>query len=438
MPTKEDLKKKAIEAIEKRSEEITEIGETILRNPELGYKEVKTAALVEEKFRSLGLPYKKGLALTGVVARVPGKSKRLHVALMGELDSIRIPVHPFADPLTGAAHGCGHNAQIAGMLGAGMGLLDSGVMKELDGDVSLMAVPAEELVELEYRNKLREEGKIAFLTGKQEFIRLGVFDGVDMAMMFHVEMSEPPQKVAVGVTMNGCLAKFIRYKGKESHAGGAPHLGVNALNAALLGLMGIHAQRETFKDEDSIRVHPILTKGGDLVNVVPGDVRIETFVRGRTADAFQDAHRKVNRALKAGAMAVGAEVEIRNLPGYLPILGNQQLDGVFAANMASLLGPEAIGQSPHLTGSSDMGDITHLMPGLHPMIKAGSAKVHTEGFCIQDTRLAYIETAKGLAMTVIDLLWDGAREGLAIKSAYRPKYTKEQFLKFWESLCQEG
>ena len=250
MPTKEDLKKRAIEAIEKRSKEITEIGETVLRNPELGYKEVKTAALVEEKFRSLGLAYKKGLALTGVVARLPGKSKKLHVALMGELDSIRIPVHPFADPLTGAAHGCGHNAQIAGMLGAGMGLLDSGVMKELDGEVSLMAVPAEELVELEYRNKLRDEGKIAFLTGKQEFIRLGVFDGVDMALMFHVEVSEPPQKVAVGVSMNGCLAKFIRYKGKESHAGGAPHLGVNALNAALLGLMGIHAQRETFKDED--------------------------------------------------------------------------------------------------------------------------------------------------------------------------------------------
>ena len=438
MPAKEDLKKRAIEIIEKRSQDITQIGETILRNPELGYKEVKTAALVEEKFRSLGLPYKKGLALTGVVAHVPGKSKKLHVALMGELDSIRIPVHPFADPLTGAAHGCGHNAQIAGMLGAGMGLLESGVMKELDGDVSLMAVPAEELVELEYRNKLREEGKIAFLTGKQEFIRLGVFDGIDMALMFHVELSEPPQKVAVGVTMNGCLAKFIRYKGKESHAGGAPHLGVNALNAALLGLMGLHAQRETFKDEDSIRVHPILTKGGDLVNVVPGDVRIETFVRGRTADAFQDAHRKVNRALKAGAMAVGAEVEILNLPGYLPVLSNERLDGVFAANMASLLGPEVIGQSPHLTGSSDMGDITHLMPGLHPMIKAGSAKVHTDSFCIQDTRLACIETAKGLAMTVIDLLWDGAREGLAIKSAYRPKYTKEQFLKFWEGLCQES
>src|SRR5512143_1661406 len=332
MPTKEDLKKRVAEAVERRAKEITEIGETVLRNPELGYKEVKTSALVEEKFRSMGLSCKKGLALTGLIARVPGKSRNLHVAVMGELDSIRIPVHPFADPLTGAAHGCGHNAQIAGMLGAGMGLIDSGVMQELDGGVSLMAVPAEELVELEYRNKLREEGKIDFLTGKQEFIRLGLFDGIDMALMFHLDMCEPGKKVSVGVTMNGCVAKFIRYKGKESHAGGAPHLGVNALNAALIGLLGIHAQRETFKDEDSVRVHPIITKGGDLVNVVPADVRIETFVRGRTAEAFQDAHRKVNRALKAGAMAVGAEVEIRNLPGYLPVLGDQQMDGVFAAN----------------------------------------------------------------------------------------------------------
>jgi amidohydrolase len=437
MPTKEDLKKRVSDSIEKRSKEITEIGETVLRNPELGYKEAKTASLVEEKFRSLGLSYRKGLALTGLLTRVPGKSGKLRVAVMGELDSIRIPVHPFADPLTGAAHGCGHNAQIAGMLGAGMGLIDSGVMQELDGEVSLMAVPAEELVELEYRNKLRDEGKIAFLTGKQEFIRLGLFDGIDMALMFHLDMCDPGKKVSVGVTMNGCVAKFIRYQGKESHAGGAPHLGVNALNAALLGLLGIHAQRETFKDEDSVRVHPIITKGGDLVNVVPADVRLETFVRGRTIEAFQDAHRKVNRALQAGAMSVGAEVEIRNLPGYLPVINERNLDNLFAANMASLLGPDTIGQSPHLTGSSDMGDISHLMPGLHPMIKAGSANVHTEGFSIVDARLAYIESAKGLAMTVVDLLWDGAREGLKIKSAYKPRYTKEQFLKFWEGLCSE-
>jgi amidohydrolase len=434
MATKEEWKKRVIEAIEKRSAEVIEMGETILHHPEMGFKEVKTAALVEEKFRSLGLSYRKGLALTGVVGELPGRSRKMRLALMGELDSILVPSNPNADPVTGAAHACGHNASIAGMIAAGVGLLDSGVMKELDGDVSLMAVPAEELVELEYRNKLRQEGKLVFLAGKQEFIRLGVLDGVDMVLMFHLKEIDPIQKVLIGATHNGVIAKFIRYKGKESHAGGAPHFGINALNAAMIGLLGIHAQRETFRDEDCIRVHPIITKGGDLVNVVPADVRIETFVRGRNVEAMQDANKKVNRALKAGAMAIGAEVEILDLPGYLPSLFDHRLDQLFAANMAALLGPEAVGQAGHQTGSSDIGDISHLMPALHAYIKAGKGNLHTEDFVISDHRLAYLESAKGLALTAVDLLWDGAREGLSIKKNYQPKYSKEEYLKFWSQL----
>ncbi|MDI6755779.1 MAG: amidohydrolase [Thermodesulfobacteriota bacterium] len=438
MATKEDLKSRVIEAIDKRAEELRQIGETILRHPELGFKELKTAALVEDKFRSLHLSYQKGLALTGVKAHLPGRSKKMHLAIMGELDSILIPAHPFADPQTGAAHACGHNASIAGMLGAGMGLLDSGVMAELDGDVSLMAVPAEELVELEYRNRLRQEGRIVFLAGKQEFIRLGLMDGVDMVLMFHLNEADPVKKIFTGATMNGCLAKFIRYKGKESHAGGAPHLGINALNAAMLGMMGIHAQRETFRDEDCVRVHPIITRGGDLVNVVPADVRIETFVRGRSVEAMQDANKKVNRALRAGAMAIGAEVEITDLPGYLPCLKDDRLDHLFAANMAALLGTEAIGQTGHQTASSDLGDISHLMPALQPFVKAGKGNLHTEGFTVCDPRLAYVESAKGLALTVVDLLWNGAFDGLSIKGGYRAIYAKEEYLKLWERLCQEG
>lgn len=436
MATREELKQRVIEAIEKRSGELLEIGETILRQPELGFKEVRTAALVEEKFRSLGLSSRKGLALTGVAADLPAKGGKMHLAIMGELDSILIPSHPYADPQTGAAHACGHNAQITGMLGAGMGLLDSGVMEELDGEVSLMAVPAEELVELEYRNKLRQEGKLVFLAGKQEFIRLGILDGVDMVLMFHLQEVDPTKKVFVGATHNGCLAKFIRYKGKESHAGGAPHFGINALNAAMMGLMGIHAQRETFREEDCIRVHPIITRGGDLVNVVPADVRIETFVRGKSVEAMQEANVKVNRALKAGAMAIGAEVEILDLPGYLPSLKDDRLDHLFASNMAAILGGEAVGQTGHQTASTDIGDVTHLMPGLHAYVKAGKGKIHTEEFVIVDPRLAYVESAKGLALTVVDLLWDGAREGLSIKEGYRPKYNKEEYLKVWDRLCQ--
>jgi metal-dependent amidase/aminoacylase/carboxypeptidase family protein len=115
------------------------------------------------------------------------------------------------------------------------------------------------------------------------------------------------------------VAKRIRFIGSAAHAGGAPHKGVNALNAAMSAISAIHAQRESFRDEDTIRVHPIITQGGVAVSSVPADVRMETFVRGRSVNAFQSASRKVDRALRAGAMAVGGSVSITTLPGYLPI-----------------------------------------------------------------------------------------------------------------------
>ena len=311
--TKDELKRRICDAIDKRGEEIIALGEDIFAHPELGYKEFRTSAKVEEKFKALGLKYESGIAITGLKARLKGKARGATLCVMGELDSVLCPGHPHADPLTGAAHSCGHNAQAAAMVGVGMGLVDTGAMQYLGGDIVLVAVPAEEYVEIEYRSKLRKEGKIQFLGGKQQFIVEGGLDDVDLAMMVHA-ITMDSHKMTVGGTNNGFVGKFIRYKGKEAHAGGAPHAGVNALNAAMLGLMGIHAQRETLKDDDTIRIHPIITKGGDLVNIIPADVRMETYVRGKRMPAIIDAAKKVDRALKAGAMAVGAEVEIETLP----------------------------------------------------------------------------------------------------------------------------
>jgi metal-dependent amidase/aminoacylase/carboxypeptidase family protein len=153
---------------------------------------------------------------------------------------------------------------------------------------------------------------------------------------------------------------------------------------------------------------------------------------------MQDANQKVNRALQAGAMAIGAAVDILDLPGYLPSICDARLDGLFASNMTSLLGPEAVGPAGHQTGSTDIGDISHLMPALHAYIKAGKGNLHTEEFVISDPHLAYIESAKGLALTAVDLLWDGAREGLSIKKNYRAKYTKDEYLKTLTQLSQSA
>jgi amidohydrolase len=433
--TKDELKDRVVSVIESRKDELIATGNDIFAHPELGYKEFRTSRIVQDVFGKLGLKFESGLAVTGIKAKLSGRQSLVNVCVMGELDSVLCPGHPQADPQTGAAHSCGHNAQIAMLLGVTYGLVESGAMAHLDGDVSLVAVPAEEYVEIEYRNKLRDEGKIQFLGGKQEMITIGALDDVDMAMMIHLGMTRDGKKITLGGSNNGFIGKFIKYTGKEAHAGGAPHDGINALNAAMLGLFGIHAQRETFKDSDTIRVHPIITKGGNLVNVIPCDVRAETYVRGKTMEAVMDASKKVDRALKAGAMAVGAEVEINTLPGYLPRTSNIAMDELFKGNALKLLaGDEVKVSSEHSTGSTDMGDISAIMPAIHPHIGGAEGIGHSENYQITDPELAYIIGAKTMALTVIDLLYDGAASALEIKKTFKPLYTKESYLKMWEEL----
>ncbi|MGE5673304.1 MAG: amidohydrolase [Mycobacterium leprae] len=429
-----EWKARVNESIEANAERIIQMGETIFRHPELGFKEEKTARLVAELFAQLNLPYRTGVALTGVVATMETGRPGPNVAVMGELDSVLVADAPHADPTTGAAHSCGHNAQIAQMLGVAIGLQASGIMPQLAGRVTFMAVPSEEYVEIEYRNELRRQGKIQFLGGKQEFIRLGEFENVDIAMMVH--MSEKAEGVSVGGSTNGFFGKLIRYVGRASHAAGAPEGGVNALNAAMIALTAIHAQRETFRDEDHIRVHPIITRGGDLVNVIPADVRMETYVRGKSIEAIIDANQKVNRALQAGAMAMGAEVEITEIPGYLPQLSCAELSDLFRANTVALLGAEQVTEGGHGSGSTDVGDVSHLIPTIQPFFGAAEGHFHGADFRIVDPRMAYIEPAKAMAMTVIDLLAEDGARAKAIKASFQPVYTRESYLNMWANVVK--
>src|SRR5438445_3751166 len=142
--TRNELKQRVYRAIDQRGEDIVGLGEQIRKNPELGFKEVKTARVVEETLGKLGLTPKSGLALTGVRADMTGRAGAGPTfALLGELDALVVAGHPEADPQTGAAHACGHNAQVAGLLGAAMGLIDAKVAEHLSGRLVFFAVPAE-------------------------------------------------------------------------------------------------------------------------------------------------------------------------------------------------------------------------------------------------------------------------------------------------------
>lgn len=434
--TTEELKQAVFREIDRRRDQMIRVAKTMLAHPELGYREVRTAALVRDELQKLGLTVREQLALTGVDGTLAGRTPGPTVAVMGELDSVTGRESPLADPATGAAHLCGHHIQVASMLGTAMGLIGADASRHLTGQVRFLACPAEEYLEIEYRLGLVKEGKIGFLGGKQELIKLGYFDDVDAAMMVHAYSDRAEPGFLLNASGNGFMAKFVRYEGRPSHAGGEPHLGINALNAACIGIMAVHAQRETFQDQDAIRVHPIITKGGDVVNIVPADVRLETYVRGKGLDAILDASQKVDRALRAGGDAVGAKTVITNIPGYLPLFQDATMTEMAARNGRALLGDKGAQEAGFMGGSFDVGDLSHLIPLIHPFATGTSGFLHTAGFCITDYEAAVVLPAKLMAACVIDLLADGAQGVRRVKQAFTPRLTKAQYLELMQRLSR--
>ena len=406
-----EIKERVIKAIDENRELILKAGQAMYDNPEFGYKEFKGTEIVSNYFKNeLGLDVEEGIAYTGCRARANENAEGPKVAILGELDAISCSDHLDSNEL-GAVHACGHHIQIAGMLGAATGLVKSGILSELGGKVDFMATPAEEFVELGYRTQLRADGKIKYFGGKQEMIYNGTFDDVDMAVMFHA-LDLGDKKVLTGPVSNGFIGKTVKFIGKEAH---------------------VHAQRETFKDSDRVRFHPIITKGGDIVNSVPADVRMEAYVRARTIEGMIDANKKVNRGLTAGAYAVGAEIEITEIPGYLPILKHDSMEDVLEGNLEYLGLKDDMIKGGDFTGSFDFGDVSHIMPTLHPMFGGINGALHTRDFKTVDDEIAILMPAKALALTVVDLLFAQGKKAKEILDNFKPVMTKEEYLTFMES-----
>ena len=262
----------------------------------------------------------------------------------------------------------------------------------------------------------------------------GEFDDIDLIIMNHAQSDLPGRKVFMNEGSNGFVGKLARYTGRAAHAGVAPDKGINALNAFNIALTSIHAQRETFRDQDVVRVHPIVTKGGDSVNVVPSDVTTEMYVRAKTTEAIEDANKKVDRSIKAGAMGVGASVEITTTAGYMPLRNDQQLSNLWMKNAVELLGEENVSYLGHFGGSTDMGDLTHMKPGIHPMVGAFSGDLHSKDFKVDDEEMAFIIPAKINALTVIDLLYGDNCKAEKIKADFKPVFNKEEYEELLDSL----
>ena len=398
----------------------------IWATPESGFREWKTSAYMKARFEELGYTLTMAGNIPGFYTDLDTGRPGPTIAVMGELDSVLCAGHPECDPKTGAVHACGHNAQCAALLGIAGALRDPEILENLCGKIRLIAVPAEELLELGYRIELKKQGIIRYLGGKIEFLYRGYLDSVDAALMVHTSNTKR-SLIEITIGSNGCVSKTITFTGKAAHAGGAPHEGINALYAAMLGINAINALRETFIDANHIRVHPILTEGGAAVNVIPGTAALESYVRGASLESILAANEKVNRALAASAAAMGATVKISDLMGYFPLYPDESMSELARQIGCLLVGEENVLVSKEWgTGCTDMGDIASVMPALHPYCAGAVGTSHGSDFYIEDPEGAVVRSAVFQVALLYALLEHGAKRTEAICKSTKPRFKSFQ------------
>ncbi|MDP2792277.1 MAG: peptidase dimerization domain-containing protein [Rectinemataceae bacterium] len=408
--------------------ETEKLASLLQANPELGFREIRTAAILAEAFHGTDARIETGLALTGVRAEI-GTPGAPTIFLIADMDAILTP-----GVSGGVAHSCGHHAQMTVMVAVFRALAAARVPEREGVRIVFLGTPAEEYLEMEHRLSLRAEGKIRFLSGKQEMIRLGLLDDACVALKYHSMADTPERTATVNGTLNGFMAKRASFIGKSAHAGAFPEKGINALNAASIAMLAIHAQRETFRDDDHIRVHPVMKSGGLTVNTVPDLAVLETYVRGASFASILDAGAKVDRALAAGAVAVGGSVRIENAPGYQPFRPDPALGEVLGRAAFSVIDPSCIDFHDEAFASDDIGDVASLVPTCQLGYSGFTGTVHGADFCLVDPERAFHEPARILAAAVFELARDKGALALSIRNRFKPVFSRADYVDSIEKL----
>ena len=379
-----DAKARLAAEIDRRAADLVDVSHRIHAHPELGYEETFAHDLLA------GVLEDAGLAVTRSARGVDTAFE----AAAGE-DGPTIAVICEYDALPGIGHACGHNVIAAAGLGAG--LAAAALAGELGGRVRVVGTPAEE----------GGGGKVRLLDG-------GAFSGVDAALMVH-----PADADLMAMDVVALHQAEVTYRGEAAHAAAFPHRGRNALDAAVLGYMGVAALRQHI--EAGERIHGIITDGGDKPNIVPAFTRAEWIVRSPTVAGLDVLKSRFLACLEGGAAAAGCEMDVTWIePVYADMLDNRAIGERYRAN-AEALGRIVRAPSPtaRVVGSTDMGNVSYAVPSIHPMIRVAppGVPIHTPAFAGfaggPDGDAAVIDGAKALAFTVADLWLDDGLLALA-------------------------
>lgn len=360
--------------VDRRADLLIDASHRLHEHPELAFEERFAHELLTGILEADGLEVQRhayGLE-TAFVARAGSRGPT--IAVLCEYDA-----------LPGVGHACGHN--IIGTAGLGAGLAAATLADELGGRVVIMGTPA-------------EEGG----GGKVLMADEGAFEGIDAAMMVH-----PAGGDLIAMNAIAIQQILVAYEGVAAHAAAYPHRGRNALDAAVLGYVNVAALRQHIRPDE--RVHGVFTKAGDKPNIVPKEAAAHWYVRSRSLRTLEPLKERVLACLQAGADAAGCTMTYQwEYPAYADMADNATLVDLYTANAAAtgrtLLDPADV---PGVVGSTDMGNVSHLVPSIHPMIGVSppNISIHSPEFTAYAASeagdKAVLDGAKAMAMTVVDL-----------------------------------
>lgn len=372
----DELKQRLCDEVDRRADALVDASHQIHARPELGFEEHFASDLLASLIAADGLdPDLGAYDLETAFATRAGDGDGPTIAVLCEYDA-----------LPGIGHACGHN--IIGTAGLGAGLAAAALADEVGGRVVILGTPAEE----------GGGGKV-FMADR------GALDGVDAALMVHPANADLTAMNAIAIQQ-----VWVDYHGKASHAAAFPSKGRNALDAAVLGYVNVAALRQHIRYDE--RIHGIFTKAGDKPNIVPEHAAAQWFVRSPSVASLEELKERVIACLQAGASAAGCTMEAEwKDPMYFDMIDNRPMMGAWTDN-ARLLGREPVDPTvgrPGVVGSTDMGNVSHRVPSIHPMIKVSppDIPIHSPEFTAfagsPDGDLAVVDGAKLLAMTIADL-----------------------------------
>ena len=375
------LKSDISRRVDKERQALIDLSLNIHDNPELGFKEEKAAGWLTGYLAKNGFQIEQGIGgLPTAFKAAYGNSKPV-VALLGEYDAL---------PEIG--HACGHNIIAASTAGAAVA--SKLIVDKFGGTVIVFGTPAEEL-----------------FGGKVSMLQAGVFDGIDVAMIVHPGVLDTVVSEALA-----CIGLDVQFFGKAAHAAAYPERGINALEAMILAFNAINSLRQHIKDR--ARIHGVITHGGEAANVVPAYSAATFLVRAQDNVYLDELKQKVIKCFEGAALATGARLDYKwHDIVYAPMKNNLVLAKLFAQNFESL-GRKVASLEPYLGfGSTDMGNISQVVPAIHPSVAIVSQDVqlHSKDFVLaaasNSGHKGLVDAAKALAMTVADLL--GEPENLA-------------------------